>query len=164
MKGLEQKFKKLTTRVGEHWPLRSRSPRPARNDHKLDHDDQADRSSTPTPALHAPTSDDSVGRSKSVTPITLLGTQAGVPDINDDKKSVPTIAVEESSTSLIPASTPSKKFAEVKTKNAQHDLVILHVAYILQKSSNLQGLILEIVKLSTKPGVRQSSRCNCVQT
>jgi len=157
MKGLKPKFKKLATRVGEHLPLRSRSPRPQTgSDHKLDR--QADRSSAPT--LHAPTTDDSVGRSKSVTPITLLGTQAGVPDIKDDKKSVPTIAVEENSTSLAPASTPSKKFVEVETKNAQHNLIILHVAYILQKSSNLQRLILEIVKLSEKPGVRQSSRCN----
>jgi hypothetical protein len=34
------------------------------------------------------------------------------------------------------------------------------VAYILQKSSNLQSLILEIVRLSEKHGVKESSRCN----
>jgi len=107
---------------------------------------------------HAPTSDDSAGRSISITPTT--GTQAGVPDIKDDKKQVPTTAIGDSPTSLAPASTRSKKFPEVKTKDAQHDIIVLHVAYILEKSPNLHGLIHEIVKLGKKPAVRPSSCCS----
>ena len=127
---------------------------------------QADRSPTPTHTLHASTSDNSYNRSKTVTPTTLLGTHTDAPDINDDiddKKLVPTITVEEcpSPTPLAPISTPSKKFVQVKTANAQHDLVVLHAAYIIQKSSHLQSLILEIVKLSKRHDVRESSSSGC---
>ncbi|KAF8814454.1 hypothetical protein BYT27DRAFT_7129978 [Phlegmacium glaucopus] len=133
-KSAQQNVKKFRALVSD--TVRSRSPRPS-SDHTLDEvDRQADHS---PPTLHAPTSDDPGGQSKSVTPATLVGTQAGAPDTKDDKKLVPTTAVEESLTS-------PKKFTKVKTTNAQRDLVVLHVAYILQKSSNLQRLILEIVK------------------
>ncbi|KAF8810517.1 hypothetical protein BYT27DRAFT_7134863 [Phlegmacium glaucopus] len=136
--------------------FRPRSPKPTSVDHQLDR--QADRSSTPTPTLHAPTSDDFVGQSKSATPTILVGTRAGVPDIKDDKNLVPTIAVEvESPTSA----TPSKKFVEVRSTNAQYDLVVLHVAYVLQKSSNLQCLILEIVNLHEE-GYFEDIVQNCV--
>ncbi|KAF8810898.1 hypothetical protein BYT27DRAFT_7209044 [Phlegmacium glaucopus] len=84
-----------------------------------------------------PTLSTSIGsnrQSKSATPTILVGTRAGVPDIKDDKNLVEV----ESPTSL----TPSKKFVEVRSTNAQYDLVVLHVAYVLHKSSNLQWLIL----------------------
>jgi hypothetical protein len=120
--------------------FRSRSP--AVSDHQLDR--QADRSSAPT---HAPTSDKSASQSTSGAPTTFVGTQAGtLVDDKDDKKPVPT--------------PPSKRFVEVKTAKAQHDLVVLHVAYILQKSSNLQSLVLEVVRLSKMHGVREFSRCS----
>ena len=135
-KSAQRIFKKIIP--GSH-----RSHSPANTDHYLDR--QADRPSTQTHTLHAPISDAS--RPKSVTSFILGRTQAGVPDIKDDKKR----------TTLAAISTPSKKFVEVKTTNAQHDLVVLHVAYILQKSSNLQSLILEIVRLSKKHDVRESS-------
>ena len=135
-----------------------RSHSPAGSDHMLDR--QADRLSTPAHTFHAPTSNNSASQSKSVTPTTLVGTQAGTPDIKDDKKSDPTITVEECPTLLAPILTPSKKLVELKTTNAQHDIVVLHVAYILQKSSNLQSLILEIVTLSKRHDVRESSRCS----
>ena len=134
-----------------------RSQSPAGKDHQLD--GQADRSSTSTHILHALASDNSAGRSMPVTQTSLVGTQAETLDVKeDDKKPVPTITVEECPTPLAPISTPSKKFVDVKTKNAQHDLVVLHVAYILQKSINLQSLILEIVRLSKNHVVRESSR------
>jgi hypothetical protein len=124
--------------------FRRRIPKPT-VEHQLNR--QADRSSTPTPTLHVPTSDDFDDQSKSATPTTLVGT---LPDI--------TIAVEvENSTS----STPSKKFVQVKTTNAQYDLVVLHVAYVLQKSSNLRPLILEILNLREKGSkVREYPRCS----
>ena len=141
-----------------------RSQSPAGKDHQLD--GQADRSPTSTHILHALASDNSAGRSMPVTQTSLVGTQAETLDVKDeildvkedDKKPVPTITVEECPTPLAPLSTPSKKFVDVKTKNAQHDLVVLHVAYILQKSINLQSLILEIVRLSKNHVVRESSR------
>ena len=134
-----------------------RSHSPAGKDHQLD--GQADRSSTSTHILHALASDNSAGRSMPVTQTSLVGTQAETLDVKeDDKKPVPTITVEECPTPLAPISIPSKKFVDVKTKNAQHDLVVLHVAYILQKSINLQSLILEIVRLSKNHVVRESSR------
>ena len=135
-----------------------RSPSPAGSDHQWQLDRQDDRSSTSTHILHASTSDNSADQSMPVTPTTLVGSQAGSPDVKDDKKPVPTITVdsEECPTPLPP---PSKKFVDVKTNNAQHDLVVLHVAYILQKSINLQKLILEIVRLSKNHVVRESSRC-----
>ena len=134
-----------------------RSHSPAGKDHQLD--GEADRSPTSTHILHALASDNSAGRSMPVTQTSLVGTQAETLDVKeDDKKPVPTITVEECPTPLAPISTPSKKFVDVKTKNAQHDLVVLHVAYILQKSINLQSLILEIVRLSKNHVVRESSR------
>ena len=132
------KLKELTTRLTGH--LISRPPTPQPN-HKFDHD-EAGCSPTPTP---------------SVTLTTLVGTQAA---IKDHKKPVPTTVVEERPISLPPTSTPSKKF--VKTNNAQHDIVVLHVAYILRKSTDLQGLILEIMNLTEKPHVRYSSHCGSV--
>ena len=138
-----------------------RSHSPAGSDRQLGRQD--DRSSTSTHMLHASTSDNSAGRSTPVTPTTLVATesQAETPDVEDD---IHTITVEECPTPLPPISTPSKKFVDVKTKNAQHDLVVLHVAYILQKSINLQRLILEIVRLSENQVVRDSSRCSFAQT
>ena len=133
----------------------SRSHSPAGCEYQLDR--QNDRSSTSTHTLYASTNDNSASRT------TLIGTQAGAPDINDDiddKKSVPTITVEECPTPLAPISPPTKTFLEVKTTNAQHDLVVLHVAYILKKSSHLQSLVLEIVRLSKNHVVRESSRCS----
>jgi hypothetical protein len=124
-------------------------------DQQLEH--QADCSLTPT---HAATSDNTTSGSKSGTSTTVIGNKAGIPDIKDDKKPVPTITVEECAKSLAPISPPYKRFVEVKTANAQHDLVVLHVAYILQKSSNLKSLILEIVKLSKMHGVREFSCCS----
>ena len=105
-----------------------RSHSPAGSDYQLDR--QADRSSTPTHTLHASTSDNSASQSKSVTPTTLIVTQTGTPDIKDDKKPAlrNTIVVEECPTALAPISAPSKKFMDVKTTNAQYDLVVLHVA------------------------------------
>ena len=132
--------------------FRSRSP--ASSDHQFDR--QADRSSTSAHTPLAPTSDGSASRSKSAT-ASLVGTKAEAPDIENDNKSVPTITVEEIPTPLAPISTPSKKFVQVKTANSQHDLVVLHVAYILQKSANLHSLILEIVRISKKHDVRVSS-------
>ena len=99
-----------------------------------------------------------MGRSIPVTPTTLVGTQAEILDVKDDKKPVPTITVEECSTPLA-ISTTSKKFVDVKTKNAQHDLVVLYAAYVLQKSSNLRILIFKIVKLSENHAVREPSCC-----
>ena len=129
-------------------------------------DGRADRSSISAHILHALISDNSAGRSIPVNPISLVGTQAGtldvkdeIQDVKDNKKSAPTITVEECPTPLAPISTP-KKFVDVKTKNAQYDLVVLHVAYILQKSSNLQSLILEIMRLNENHAVRESSRCS----
>ena len=136
-----------------------RSHSPAGSDHQPDRQD--DRSSTSTHMLHASTSDNFAGRSIPVTPTASVGTQAITPDVEDD---IPTITAEECPTPLPPISTPSKKFVEVKTKNAQHDLVVLHVAYILQKSINLQRLILEIVRLSKNHVVREYSRCSFSQT
>ena len=172
-------FKSAQQKVKKFIPS-FRSHSPASSDHQLGR--QADRSSTPTHTLHAPTSDNSLNPTTLVgtqagtpdikddkkpvptiaTPTTLVGTQAGTPDIKDDMKPVPTITVEESPTPLAPISTPSKKFVEVKTTNAQHDLVVLHVAYILRKSPNLRSLILEIVRLSEKHDVRASFRCSFV--
>ena len=134
--------------------FRSHSPG---SDRQLD--GQADRSSTSTHIHHALTSDNSAGRSIPVTPTTLVGIQAGTQDVKDCKEPVPTITAEECPTPLAQISTPSKKFLDVKTKNAQHDLVVLHVAYVLQKSSNLRILILEIVRLSENHAVRESSSC-----
>ncbi|KDR71084.1 hypothetical protein GALMADRAFT_127299 [Galerina marginata CBS 339.88] len=111
------------------------------------------RPRSPRPPLRVPTSDDSAGRSKSVTPTNFVGTQAGVPDTEDVKKPVLATTIVESPTFLPPVLTAPKKFAEVKTKNAQHDLVVLHVAYIIQKSSNLKALILKTVQLSNTPGL-----------
>ena len=133
----------------------SRSHSPAGSDHHS--------SSTSTPIPHASTSDNSAVPIPvtSTGPTTLVGTQAETLDVKDDKKPVPTIAVEECPTPLATISTPSKKrFVDVKTKNAQHDLVLLHIAYILQKFSNLQTLILEIVKLSENHAVREPSCCS----
>ena len=109
---------------------------PGSSNHQLDR--QADHLLNQTHTLYAPISDNSASRSKSVTSFILGRTKVRAPDIKDDKKQ----------TSSEETSAPSKKFVDVKTMNAQHNLVVLHVAYILQKSSNLQCLILEIVKLS----------------
>ena len=157
LKSAQQKVKKLKS----SFKFLSHSPAASGSDHQLGRQD--DRSSTSTLMLHASTSDNSAGRSIPVTPTTLVGTQSGTPDVEDDKKPVrvPTITVEECPTPLPP---PSKKFVDVKTKNAQHDLVVLHVAHILQKSINLQRLILEIVRLSKNHVVRESSRCSFAQT
>ena len=156
LKSAQQKVKKLKS----SFKFLSHSPAASGSDHQLGRQD--DRSSTSTLMLHASTSDNSAGQSIPVTSTTLVGTQAGTPDVEDDKKPVPTITVdsEECPTPL----PPSKKFVNVKTKNAQHDLVVLHVAYILQKSINLQRLILEIVRLSKNHAVRESSRCSFAQT
>ena len=123
---------------------------PASSDHHLDR--QADRPSNQTNTLYAPISDNSASRSKSVTSFILGRTQVRAPDIKDDKNRTPSAAT----------SAPSKKFVDVKTMNAQHDLVVLHVAYILQNSPGLRNLILEIVGLSKRHNVRESYRCTFV--
>jgi hypothetical protein len=103
-----QSFKKLKARLSGHPTSRPHTPMSTGSNHELD------------------PSDDSPGGSISITPAT--GTQAGAPDIKDDKKQVPTTSIGEILTSLAPASTHSKKFPEVKTKDAQHDVVVLHVS------------------------------------
>ena len=123
----------LLTMKGIEKKFKKLKARISGSNHQLDH--EANHSPIPMPTHRAPTSDDSADRSRSVTSTTLVGTQAGLPE-------------------------KPRKFVEVKTTNAQHDLVVLHVAYILQKSSNLQCLILEIVKLGKKRGVRQPPRCS----
>ena len=130
----------------------SRSHSPVGSDHHS--------SSTSTRIPHASTNDNSAGPIP-VTPTTLVGTQAELLDVKDDKKPVPTIAVEECPTPLATISTPSKKrFVDVTFKNDQHNLVLLHVAFIIHKFSNLQTLILEIVKLSENHAVREPSCCS----
>ena len=68
----------------------------------------------------------------------------------------PPASTEDKSTTVIldGADTPKRRFA--RSKNAQEDLVVLQVAYILKESPDLKVLILEIVKLNKKPEVRQS--------
>lgn len=50
---------------------------------------------------------------------------------------------------MIPSKIPFKQ-----SPSTQEDIVVLHVAYILQELPNLQDLILKIVRLSEKPGTR----------
>jgi len=66
---------------------------------------------------------------------------------------IPTIDVKENpKSSERPSSPPKRTF--VRTANPQHDIAILHVAFVLKDSPDLQDLIVAVEKLKNKPSVR----------
>ena len=66
---------------------------------------------------------------------------------------IPKIVVEESLKPLERLSSPSKR-QFVRTANPQHDIAVLHVAFVLKNSPDLQELIIAVEKLNSKPSVR----------
>lgn len=127
--------KQTDSRIG----VEESQPSSAPNDDRQPEHFRANQSSLPTPELPNTVNNDSSDLTRQVS----LGTSAenppqGAPNNNHTQPLVPP---------------PSKKFLAVKTMNAQHDLAVLHVAFILQDSADLRSIIIEIVELD-KPGVR----------
>lgn len=71
----------------------------------------------------------------------------------DADQLIPIIVVKESLKSSERLSSPPKH-TFVRTTNPQHDIAILHVAFVLKESPDLQDVIVAVEKLKSKPSVR----------
>ncbi|KAF5327312.1 hypothetical protein D9619_004481 [Psilocybe cf. subviscida] len=167
------KFRKLKTRLSASRPV---SPEPSTNQG----DQGPSRSPTLSPSTLGRKSDTAAlftlgpaEASEATLPTSLLSSSKA--ELDDD---LPTISVEEAPASptitilsaglikhrqqtafpnhttpppiLSQESGPIKRrFAQ--SSSSQQDIVVLHVAYVLQDSTELQELILEIVKISSEP-------------
>lgn len=69
-------------------------------------------------------------------------------DSQDADQLIPTIIVKES------FSSPPKRTFVRTAVDPQHDIAVLHVAFVLRNSPDLQDLIVAIEKLIRKPSVR----------
>ena len=110
-------------------------------------EDSKDRFLAPN---HPSTDDDSVA------PSVLTPSNSITQDVD---QLIPTIVVKESQRSSERLSSPPKR-TFVRTANPQHDIAVLHVAFVLKNSPDLQELIVAVEKLNGKPSVRQSLPCS----
>jgi hypothetical protein len=167
----KKKVNELKTHI-RHPISRPHTPTPGSD--KLDQEFdylKGSRSLTPTPTTHHAISTDDLPTllmrrsisDGSSTAETLVGGQSAefqhineLVHINVIDKENPTFAPPVSSHGIPPAipSVPAKR-RFVQSASAQQDIVVLHVAYILQDSPDLQKLILEIVKLSEEPDLKE---------
>jgi hypothetical protein len=74
-------------------------------------------------------------------------------DSQDADQLIPTNTTKESPKSSERFSSPPKR-TFVRTADPQHDIAVLHVAFVLKNSPDLQDLILAVEKLNKKPSVR----------
>jgi len=111
--------------------------------HKLE-DEAEDSKNRFLAPNHAPTDDDFVA------PSVLTPSHSITQDVD---QLTPTIVMKESPTSWERLSR-APKYTFVRTANPQHDIAVLHVAFVLKDSPDLQELIVAVEKLNSKPSVR----------